>query len=124
MAHTRYIGIKKPDAAGSFEAWLFLPQGVPATQPPRNIRRIRSQSELDGPAKAVWAGCPVHVECAEFAMVQPETCGVWGGTTARPAPDAPGEGDGDGVRFLYWILVGVAVDLFVAAGVILVVAHA
>jgi hypothetical protein len=47
MAHTRYIGIKKPDAAGTFEAWLFLPQGVPATQPPRNIRRIRSRSELD-----------------------------------------------------------------------------
>ena len=47
MAHTRYIGIKKPNATGIFEAWLFLPPGVPSKQPPRNIRRIRSRSELD-----------------------------------------------------------------------------
>jgi hypothetical protein len=46
MAHSTYIGIKKPDAAGTFEAWLFLLQGVPATQPPRNIWRIMSRSEL------------------------------------------------------------------------------
>ena len=63
MAHTRYIGIKKPDAAGSFEAWLFLPQGVPATQPPRNIRRIRS-----GPSWTTFSGNGKWTRYAEMVL--------------------------------------------------------
>ena len=35
------------------------------------------------PAKAICASCPVRLECADFAMADPDTCGVWGGATRR-----------------------------------------
>jgi WhiB family transcriptional regulator, redox-sensing transcriptional regulator len=34
-------------------------------------------------AKAVCAGCPVKAECLEFAVVNGEAWGVWGGTSER-----------------------------------------
>lgn len=34
-------------------------------------------------AKAVCDGCPVSVECYEWAFTQGERDGIWGGTTAE-----------------------------------------
>jgi WhiB family redox-sensing transcriptional regulator len=34
-------------------------------------------------AKAICASCPVLVECREFALEDPGTVGVWGGTSSR-----------------------------------------
>ncbi|MCA1571972.1 MAG: WhiB family transcriptional regulator [Chloroflexi bacterium] len=34
-------------------------------------------------AKAVCAGCPVREECLEFALVNVEQHGIWGGTTEQ-----------------------------------------
>ena len=32
-------------------------------------------------AKALCAGCPVRTECLEYALCDPDTEGVWGGTS-------------------------------------------
>lgn len=34
-----------------------------------------------GPAKRICERCPVKKECLEFALSDPETVGVWGGTS-------------------------------------------
>lgn len=34
-------------------------------------------------AKEICAGCPVRVECLEYALVTPQKHGVWGGTTEK-----------------------------------------
>ncbi len=42
------------------------------------------RGEPSRPAKEVCAGCPVRVECLEFAMAPPvERFGVWGGMSER-----------------------------------------
>lgn len=38
--------------------------------------------EPTAPAKAVCAGCPVAAVCLDFALVNREQDGVWGGTSA------------------------------------------
>ena len=35
------------------------------------------------PAKAICAGCPVRVECLDFALASRERFGVWGGMTEK-----------------------------------------
>ena len=34
-------------------------------------------------ARAVCRACPVMIQCAEYAIEEPEAYGVWGGTTPR-----------------------------------------
>jgi WhiB family transcriptional regulator, redox-sensing transcriptional regulator len=34
-------------------------------------------------AKVICAGCPVRIQCLEFAMTHDQTHGIWGGTTAE-----------------------------------------
>jgi WhiB family redox-sensing transcriptional regulator len=52
------------------ELELFFPQrGVAATTMAR--------------AREVCAGCPVRLECLDFAKVDAEIMGVWGGTTKQ-----------------------------------------
>lgn len=36
-----------------------------------------------GRAKAICATCPVRVDCAEFAISQPNLSGIWGGTSYK-----------------------------------------
>lgn len=35
------------------------------------------------PAKAICEGCEVCAECLDAALINPETQGIWGGTSAR-----------------------------------------
>jgi WhiB family transcriptional regulator, redox-sensing transcriptional regulator len=41
------------------------------------------RGEPTDPAKAVCAGCPVAAECLEYALVNGERFGVWGGLSER-----------------------------------------
>lgn len=41
----------------------------------------RGQSMAE--ARAVCAGCPVRVQCLEYALANGEKCGVWGGKSER-----------------------------------------
>jgi WhiB family transcriptional regulator, redox-sensing transcriptional regulator len=34
-------------------------------------------------AKVICAGCPVRVQCLDFALTHDQTHGIWGGTTAE-----------------------------------------
>jgi WhiB family redox-sensing transcriptional regulator len=38
-------------------------------------------------AKAVCANCPVQSECLAFALEEPLTSGVWGGTSQKDPKD-------------------------------------
>ena len=42
-----------------------------------------NRGESSEEAEAVCARCPVKVECLEWAVVNNEKWGVWGGTTQR-----------------------------------------
>ncbi len=54
----RCVGSASPEA-------FFPPKGQPGLE-----------------AKRVCAGCPVRVECLEYALVTDQRWGVWGGTSA------------------------------------------
>lgn len=64
-------------------------------------------NDMDGvrSARAVCAGCPVAVECLEYALSQGDMChGIWGGTHREgPAldPQTAGEGTAIGVVTVY-----------------------
>ena len=34
-------------------------------------------------AKVICAGCPVRIQCLDFALTHDQTHGIWGGTTAE-----------------------------------------
>ena len=38
-------------------------------------------NDAAGAAKRICAGCPVRVECLDYAIERPERVGVWGGKT-------------------------------------------
>ncbi len=42
-----------------------------------------ARGESASPARDLCAGCPVRVQCFDFAMADPELDGCWGGMTAR-----------------------------------------
>ncbi len=42
-----------------------------------------AKGESLAPAKAICAGCPVRVECLEYALTHNERYGIWGGTSER-----------------------------------------
>ena len=74
---TRRVGPLLPDRPRT--AWMALAAcaGTNIFFPTRgNVRGVRL-------AKAVCAGCPVRQECLDYALVNKESFGVWGGMTLR-----------------------------------------
>ncbi|MEX0664164.1 MAG: WhiB family transcriptional regulator [Acidimicrobiia bacterium] len=53
------------------ESVLFFAPTVPEPRPDREAREAR--------AKAICGGCPVQVECLEYAVRIREWHGIWGG---------------------------------------------
>jgi WhiB family redox-sensing transcriptional regulator len=42
-----------------------------------------ARGEATGPAKAICRGCSVRADCLDFAMINGEKFGVWGGLSGR-----------------------------------------
>lgn len=47
--------------------------------PPFEVEPTAARIRREANAKAVCAGCPVQVECLEWALTADEMYGVWGG---------------------------------------------
>lgn len=41
------------------------------------------RGEATGPAKAICRGCPVRFDCLDYAMINGERHGIWGGLSER-----------------------------------------
>jgi WhiB family transcriptional regulator, redox-sensing transcriptional regulator len=66
---------------GDLESTAWMQRGVCGqTDPEAFFPEGGSDSR---PARAVCAGCPVRVECREYAVDRPDLLGIWGGTSAR-----------------------------------------
>jgi WhiB family redox-sensing transcriptional regulator len=71
MRDTWWIGWQHEAACRGEQAPLFFPE---TALEDRATRRDR-----EGKAKAICAGCPVRIECLEYALRTRESHGVWGG---------------------------------------------
>lgn len=47
--------------------------------PPAHLEQRPEREAREGRAKAICAGCPVRVECLQWALATREPYGVWGG---------------------------------------------
>jgi hypothetical protein len=55
---------------------LFFPR-----EPLEGIRSVNEVYENEAAAKSMCSQCPYRMQCLEAAIVDPETQGIWGGTT-------------------------------------------
>lgn len=64
------------------EAWQVPCQNAPDFFfPPPNQQRVNENYYKN--AKTLCAGCPIQLQCLEYALETKETDGVWGGTTPQ-----------------------------------------
>jgi WhiB family redox-sensing transcriptional regulator len=54
--------------------------------PPSGGERKRQRIAREARAKAVCAGCPVRIQCLDYAVASGERYGVWGGLTSDERP--------------------------------------
>jgi hypothetical protein len=68
-----------PDAFFPQEADDFWETDLKSIDSRRNSAQYRYEKEV----KAICAACPYKIECAEYAIKNPEILGIWGGTTEK-----------------------------------------
>ena len=49
--------------------------------PPATFEKKEDREKREAKAKAVCSGCPVKIECLEYAIRTNQDSGVWGGAT-------------------------------------------
>jgi WhiB family redox-sensing transcriptional regulator len=70
-SHTLHDGWRHLAACKGPEADLFFPPAQPERKEDRLVR--------ERAAKLICAGCPVRVQCLEYALSVREPYGIWGG---------------------------------------------
>lgn len=66
-----------PEGAGPLGTWPE--QAACATADPEIFLPSRRSADAGEEAKAICAGCPVRVECLQYALATRQQWGVWGG---------------------------------------------
>ena len=75
------LGEEFPSLEGLLHRPAWMAEGACRGEDPALFFPARGAST--SMAKAVCAGCPVRVQCLDYAAVHPTAEGVWGGTSHR-----------------------------------------
>jgi WhiB family redox-sensing transcriptional regulator len=72
------LKIQKASEVWQLKAACRGPQAA-AFFPPSHFERKEERNEREARAKAICSGCPVRVDCLEYALRIREPHGIWGG---------------------------------------------